>query len=274
MPSITTADGVRLEYTEHGDAAGRPVVLLAGFRAAAATWLFQVPPLVAAGFRVIAVDIRGHGAAEHPDSGRTMARRAEDVDEVLRALDLRDAVLVGQSMGGNTVWAYLSAFGAQRVAAVVVVDQTPKMLNTADWPHGFYGYDESNRDTFFATGVPATGHGTPLWRRGRRLLRLLKAVRTAPAPAKELSPTELALLGDHARADWRAAIAATTLPVLFVAGAESEFWPASHAAASAALAPHARSAVIPKDGHAANLEQPDAFNGLLLAFLAAEFPTR
>jgi non-heme chloroperoxidase len=177
-------------------------------------------------------------------------------------------------MGGNTVWAYLAAFGGDRVAGVVIVDQTPKMLNTADWPHGFYGYDESNADTFFAEGVPPTGHGTPLWRRGRRLFRLLKALRTAPAPSKELSPAELALLGDHARADWRDAIAGSTVPALFVAGAESEFWPASHAAASAALAPHATSAVIPHDGHPANLEQPAAFNRLLLGFLSQHAPAR
>jgi pimeloyl-ACP methyl ester carboxylesterase len=85
---------------------------------------------------------------------------------------------------------------------------------------------------------------------------------------RELSPGELALLHDHARADWRPVIAATQLPMLFVAGAESEFWPSSHAAAAAALAPRGESAVIAHDGHAANIEQPKAFNAGLLDFLA------
>ena len=84
---------------------------------------------------------------------------------------------------------------------------------------------------------------------------------------RELSPGELVLLNDHAKADWRPAIARTDVPVLFLAGRDSEFWPAEHAAAAAALAPHGTSVVIEKDGHAANIEQPAKFNRELLAFL-------
>jgi non-heme chloroperoxidase len=268
MTDLVVDDGVRIEYVESGPADGRPVLLLAGFTAAASTWLYQVPALVRAGCRVIAVDLRGHGTADHPE-GQTMARRAADVDALLTALDLRDAVLVGQSLGGNTVWAYLDAFGEDRVAGAVIVDQTPRMLNGPDWPHGFYGYDDTNADTFFATHVPRdTGHGTPIWRRGMRLVRLLRAARTAPKRASpDLTTAELGLLADHAHADWRPVIERTGIPVLFVAAAESELWPAEHAAAAAALGASATSAVIPNDGHPANIEQPAAFNRLLLGFL-------
>jgi non-heme chloroperoxidase len=62
-------------------------------------------------------------------------------------------------------------------------------------------------------------------------------------------------------------IAATDVPVLFVAGADSEFWPSTHAAASAARAPRGSSAIIRHDGHAANIEQPRAFNEGVLRFL-------
>lgn len=268
MPSITTTDAVRLDYIESGPTSGRPVVLLAGFRAPAATWLFQVPDLAAAGYRVISVDIRGHGTAEHPDKGHTMQRRGADVNDVLEALDLKGVVLVGQSMGGNTVWAYLDEFGSRRVAGVVIIDQTPKMLNTADWTHGFYGFDETNTHTFFEQGIPSTGHGTPVWRRGRRLGRLLTAMRSAPGEPKQMSAGELKLLSDHAHRDWREAITRVKVPVLFVAGAESEVWPSSHAAASAALSKTATSSVIKKAGHATNIEQPAEFNRLVLEFIA------
>lgn len=264
MPSIRADDGIRLEYTEHGDPAGRPVVLLAGFKAAATSWMFQVPALERAGYRVLAVDLRGHGTSEHPASGVDMARRGRDVRDVMDTLDLQGVVLVGGSMGANTIWSYLSQEGPGRVAAVVSVDQTPQMLNSPDWPHGFYGYTEQNRDTYFAERIPETGHGTPLARRGLRLVRLLRAMKGA---ARELTPGELALLHDHATADWRPVIAATEVPVLFVAGADSEFWPSSHAAAAAALAARGESAVIARDGHAANIEQPKAFNAGLLGFL-------
>ena len=56
------------------------------------------------------------------------------------------------------------------------------------------------------------------------------------------------------------------LPVLFVAGQDSEFWPASPAAACAVLAPMGDSIVLAADGHAANIEQPKAFNEALLGF--------
>lgn len=63
MTALLASDGVRLDYTESGDAAGRPLLLIAGFKAAATSWRYQVPALAAAGYRVIAADIRGHGGA-------------------------------------------------------------------------------------------------------------------------------------------------------------------------------------------------------------------
>lgn len=266
MTALLADDGVRLDYTRHGDHAGRPVVLLAGFKAAASSWSSQLGALTEAGYDVHAVDIRGHGAADRPADGVDMARRGQDVRDALDGLDLRGAVLVGGSMGANTIWSYVSQSGTGRVAGIVSVDQTPKMLNTAEWPYGFYGYDASNVDTYFAESIPDTGKGTPLWKRGMRLVRLLRAMKGAE---RTLTPGELALLNDHAKADWRSTVASTDVPVLFVAGAESEFWPAEHAAASAALAPRGSSVVLADDGHAANIEQPKAFNAALLAFLAS-----
>ncbi|GAA5207771.1 alpha/beta fold hydrolase [Microbacterium kyungheense] len=271
MPQIRADDGVRLHYAHAGDPTGRPVVLLAGFKAPATSWRYQVPALAAAGYRVLTVDLRGHGEGERPATGVDMARRGRDLRDVMELLDLRDAVLIGGSMGASTVWSYLDAEGAGRVAAIVSVDQTPKMLNTADWPHGFYGYTSANVDTYFAEGIPETGHGTPLLRRGMRLIRLLRAMKDGE---RELSPGELALLADHATADWRPVIAAAEPAILFVAGSDSEFWPSSHAAAAAALAARGESAVIARDGHAANIEQPKAFNAGVLEFLARTAPAR
>ena len=199
MPSLTADDGVRLDYTEFGDPSGRPVVLIAGFKAAATSWRYQIKPLEKAGYRIIAVDLRGHGTSDRPD-GTDMTRRGQDVRDLLDGLDLRDVVLVGGSMGGNTIWSYLDQFGSDRVGAVVIVDQTPKMLNDAEWPHGFYGYNEANVDTFFAESIPDTGRGTPLARRGLRLVRLVRAMKGGE---RQLSAGELALLDDHAKKDWR-----------------------------------------------------------------------
>lgn len=113
------------------------------------------------------------------------------------------------------------------------------------------------------TGVNGIASKGPV--RIARLMKALSADRNKPS--REFTPQELELLGDHARADWRAAIGKARVPVLFVAGAQSEFWPATHAAAAAALAPRGESVVIAKDGHPANIEQPARFNEVMLAFL-------
>ncbi|MEJ3406058.1 alpha/beta hydrolase [Rathayibacter sp. YIM 133350] len=268
MPSIITDDDVRLNYLETGDPTGRPVVLIAGFKAPATSWRFQQKALVKAGYRVLALDRRGHGDSEAPEHGSTMQRHGADIADFLAALEVRDASLVGGSMGGNAIWSFVRQFGTDRVRDIVIVDQTPKMLNSEDWPYGFYDYTAATRDTAFATGIPDPGRVSAASKGPVRIARILRALdpgRGAGRPS--FSPAELALLGDHARADWRVSIAATPVPILFVAGRESEFWPAEHAAAAAALNPLATSVVIEHDGHAANIEQPARFNAALLGFL-------
>ena len=144
MPTITSSDGVQLNYLETGDPTARPVVLIAGFKAPATSWHYQQKPLARAGYRVIAFDRRGHGRSGTGDGPHTMDRHGADIHDLLVALELDDVTLVGQSMGGNAIWALVQQFGAGGIRDVVIVDQTPKMLNTADWPFGFYDYDEAN----------------------------------------------------------------------------------------------------------------------------------
>ena len=174
-----------------------------------------------------------------------------------RQIDGDDAV-------GNTIWSYVDTYGTGRLRAAVVVDQTPRMLNTPDWEYGFYGYGGDEADTFFADGIPSTGHGTPIWRRGMRLVRFIAAMGRVDW---KLSQPELALLNDHAQRDWRPAIRSSGLPVLFVAGSESEFWPPAHAEVAAALAAKGASTVIPRAGHATNMERPESFNTAVAEFL-------
>jgi non-heme chloroperoxidase len=267
MASLTTDDGVRLDYLDSGTAAGRPVVLIAGFLAPATSWLYQVPALEKAGYRVIAFDRRWHGTSEKPTFGNTMQRHGQDLALLLETLDLRGAVLVGGSQGGNTIWSFLGQFGSARIAGAVIVDQTPKMINDADWPYGFYDYTPEVADTMFATAIPNPGRFGIAGKGPRRILRLVNAMRAGGGGGGAFTPEQLELLNDHAKADWREAVRASDIPVLFVAGAQSEFWPSDHAAAAAALAQQGSAVVIPKDGHAANIEQPDAFNAELLRFI-------
>jgi pimeloyl-ACP methyl ester carboxylesterase len=195
-----------------------------------------------------------------------MDRHGADIGDAIAALGLEDATVVGQSMGGNAIWALLAAGRTAGIRDVVIVDQTPKMLNSEDWPYGFYGYDESNADTYFATGVPLPGRHSLASKGPVRVVRLLRGT-DLRAVMTGFTAAELELLNDHARRDWRPAVAASPVPVLFVAGRESDFWPCEHAAASAELTPLGESAVIEKAGHATNIEQPRAFDDVLRSWL-------
>ncbi|MGW0899912.1 alpha/beta fold hydrolase, partial [Streptomyces goshikiensis] len=97
MPFIKVAEGnsapVELYYEDHGT--GQPVVLIHGWPLSGASWEKQTAALLAAGHRVITYDRRGFGRSDQPADGYDYDTFASDLNEVLTALDLRDAVLVG-----------------------------------------------------------------------------------------------------------------------------------------------------------------------------------
>ena len=128
-------DGAALAYTDQGR--GRPLLLLHGVTMSSRFFERNVEPLAEA-HRVIAIDFRGHGASPHHEGGHTVAQYARDVRHLIEALDLRDVVLVGWSMGSMVAWDYLRQFrGDHRVAGHVVVSQSPSDLKRDDWEHGF-----------------------------------------------------------------------------------------------------------------------------------------
>jgi pimeloyl-ACP methyl ester carboxylesterase len=242
MATVRTSDGVTLHVTEDGE--GPPVVLVAGFMAPATTWTSQAEALLQAGYRVVAVDRRSHGLSESPSFGLRIARHGADLENVLGALDLEDAVLVGGSMGASSMWAYCDLFGTARLRGTVSVDQTPKMVNGDGWEHGFYGLTHANSGEFFDAGIPVAGTVSPY-------------------------PFQLApLLRDHAQQDWRDVVRRSEVPALMVAGDSSEFWPSAHAAAAVEGNPLGRAVTLEDCGHAVNFDQPEAFNRVLLEFLA------
>jgi len=264
MPTITTSDGVRLNYADEGD--GAPVVLIAGFCAPLESWELQRSALAGAGYRVIGLDRRSHGGSDSPAYGQRLSRHGKDLHEVLTELDLHDVALIGGSMGGSTIWAYYDLFGPDRLRAVVTIDQTPKMVNDDTWSHGFYGLTPANVGTFFAAGIPDTGRGL----RQNRLAgmaRIAEALGYPPAFADPRTPERRALLQNHAEQDWRDVIARMAVPSLFVAGRQSQLWPCEHASAVAATNPLAQVVTLDECGHAANVDQPELTNAAILEFL-------
>jgi non-heme chloroperoxidase len=139
MPYITVgaenSAPIDVYYEDHGS--GQPVVLIHGFPLSTKAWEKQVPPLIAAGYRTIAYDRRGFGNSSQPASGYDYDTFAGDLDMVMNELDLRDAILVGHSMGTGEITRYLSAYGSARVSKAVLISPLPPfLLKTPDNPEG------------------------------------------------------------------------------------------------------------------------------------------
>lgn len=99
----------------------RPFVLVHGLASNARTWDQVAIALAADGHRVIAVDQRGHGLSDKPDTGYDFATVAEDLHLLMDALDVENPILVGQSWGGNVALAFGASYRT-RAAGIAFVD--------------------------------------------------------------------------------------------------------------------------------------------------------
>ena len=129
---------INLYYEDHG--IGKPVVLIHGWPLSSASWEKQVPALMRAGYRVITYDRRGFGNSSRPSSGYDYDTLADDLHTLVTKLHLRNATLVGFSMGGGEVARYLGRYGTERVEkAVFMAAVTPFLLKGPDNPAGVDG---------------------------------------------------------------------------------------------------------------------------------------
>src|SRR5450759_5543997 len=135
MSSITTKDGTGIYYKDWGT--GQPVVFSHGWPLSADSWEAQMVFLASHGYRCLAHDRRGHGRSSQPWSGNEMDTYAEDLSELIEALDLKGAVLIGFSAGGGEVARYIGRHSTTRVAKAALISAVPPlMLKTAANPGG------------------------------------------------------------------------------------------------------------------------------------------
>src|SRR5262245_46062481 len=126
MSTITTKDGTRIFYKDWGK--GQPVLFSHGWPLSADAWDGQMLFLAQQGYRVIAHDRRSHGRSDQTWDGNHMDQYADDLAELIAALDVRDAVLVGHSTGGGEVAHYIGRHGTSRVAKAVLVGAVPPIM--------------------------------------------------------------------------------------------------------------------------------------------------
>lgn len=118
---VASFDQVDLRVLSVGQ--GSPMVFVPGVTMTAEIWQQQID-VFSKDHRVIAFDPRGQGQSGKPETGYDSESRAKDIHEILRQLDLKNAVLTGWSLGAIDVVSYLQLFGADRLSGIVLVDNS------------------------------------------------------------------------------------------------------------------------------------------------------
>ncbi len=220
---FSTGDGVKLHYLEAGK--GQPLVMIPGWSQTAEQFKYQIAGL-SEQYRVIALDMRGHGESEKVKYGFKISRLAKDVHEFLTELNLDNVVLLGHSMGCSVIWNYLDLFGEERLSKLVLVDQMPFITANPIWTEaemensGAIFNPQSLYDTINALSGSAGDETT----RG-----FIGGMVTAAISEEEkewiiqrnfrLPRAEAAtLLYNHSTQDWRDLIPRINLPTLVVGG--------------------------------------------------------
>jgi pimeloyl-ACP methyl ester carboxylesterase len=244
-------EGVRIHYEVAGD--GPAILLTHGYASSARMWEGQV-----AAFRdthtVITWDMRGHAESDSPDdpAAYSEAHTVADMAAILDACGAERAVIGGLSLGGYMSLAFNVAH-PERVRALMLFDTGPGYRN----PKGREGWNataEKRAEAFETRGLEAAGRGAEV---------RLSVHRSAQGLA-------LAARGMLAQFDSRIIESLETIavPTLVLVGANDEpFLGATDY--MAAKIPGARKVVIPDAGHAANIDQPEAFNAAVRDFLAS-----
>ncbi len=133
--SSENGEPIQLFFEQYGE--GQPVILIHGWPLSHQMWEYQTQIIVDAGYQVVAYDRRGFGKSSKPYYGYDYDTLAKDLNDLINALDLKDVILTGFSMGGGEVARYIGTYGTDKVAkAALVSSVVPFMLKTSDNPDG------------------------------------------------------------------------------------------------------------------------------------------
>lgn len=243
-------NGVEIYYEVHGE--GPALLLTHGFSATAQMWKGQIDAL-APHFQLITWDMRGHGQSDYPDDPAAYSEEATvaDMAAILDAVGARDAIIGGLSLGGYMSLAFHLAH-PERTRALLIIDTGPGYKKD-EAREGWNANALKRADRYDADGLGLLEKGT---------------AETRTARHRDATGLAHAARGMLTQRDTRVieSLPNIAIPSLVVVGADdTPFLAASDYMAG--KIPNARKVVIPGAGHAANIDQPAAFNAALLKFL-------
>ena len=247
--SYLNRDGVNIYYEERGK--GTAVLLSHGYSASARMWASQMNAL-SDRYHLIAWDMRGHDRSDSPDNPALYSHEATvaDMTAILDACGVRRAVIAGLSLGGFMSLAFNLA-RPERVAALMLFDTGPG-----------YKKDRPRLEWNKMTGTTATALET------KGLVAVGASAEVTVAQHRSAQGLAHAARGMLAQSDGRVieSLPSIKVPTLVLAGANDvQFLAATDY--MAARIPGAEKVILAGAGHAANIDQPEAFNQAVLAFL-------
>lgn len=251
-------DGCQLHYEDYGR--GMPVLLVHGLGSSTRDWEYQVPAL-AARYRVIALDVRGHGRSDKPRERYSIAAFADDVVALIEHLGLIDVHLVGISMGGM-IGFQLGVDHPELLRSLTIVNSGPEVKPRT--PKDFL--EIAKRWTLsrvLSLESIAKALGGLLFPLPEQAELRRKIEERWPQNDKRAYLSALdAIIGWGVRERLRR-IQCPTL----VVSADRDYTPVSQKETYVKELPNARLVVIEHSRHATPLDQPERFNATLLDFL-------
>jgi pimeloyl-ACP methyl ester carboxylesterase len=152
MAKLTLANGVRLHYQQIGD--GPDLVMVHGLTGNLAVWHLQMVPVLAERFRVLTYDLRGHGLSDTPPSGYSADSMAEDLLQLLDALEIERPWVAGHSYGAD-IALYFALLHPARVREVIAIEAALPALEQSRRHDGWVGW------SYWTRALEEAGHEVP-----------------------------------------------------------------------------------------------------------------
>lgn len=278
---LAVTDGLTLHALEWSRE-GVPMVLVHGFGNEAHLW-DDFAPTVAGHYRVIALDLRGHGDSDwDPDGRYDYTNHVADLDAVTRELGFERMVLVGFSLGGRVAMLY-AGLHPEKLAGMVIVDSAPvldargttrirmEVAEHRDPAFSTLAEYENILAHNYAAATPEAikrmaRNGLRQREDGKYVLKMDTAYRGARGP--KLGPDELASREEQHVQDMWAALEKLPCPTLVVRGAASDIMSPEVADRMVdEVIPNATLAVVPQAGHSVMTDNPEEFNKAVAEFV-------
>ncbi len=255
---------MRLHYLDHNPTGTPPIVLLHGLGATGDSWQLQRPALEKAGYRLLAPDLRSFGKSPYP--GHTsIAEMAGDVRELLDALHLPKAHIIGISLGG-TVALQFALEAPDRVDKLILVNTFARLRPKSP---GVWAYMLWRLLLVHTIGLETQGKVVAqrvFPQSGQEIFRqeLMDQIRQADPRGYRATMRALGRFNVHAR------LGEIRLPTLILTSENDTTVPAETQRTLARGIVGSRQILFPKGGHALSVDQAEGFNAAVLSFLTVE----